>query len=101
MTMRLDYKEKRNFTRMKVECIVDYILHGETEAQQAAGHNLSAGGVRFETEQEIATGTLLEIVISPQQKLTPPLEASAEVVRVEPSADGKYIISCRFHQLKS
>ncbi len=101
MTMRLDYKEKRNFTRMDVECIVDYKLQGTTEMQQAAGHNLSAGGVRFETDQEIVMGTVLEIVISPQQKLTPPLEATAEVVRVESSADGKCIVSCQFHQLKS
>ncbi len=101
MTMRLDYKEKRNFTRMEVECVVDYKLQGATEMQQAAGHNLSAGGVRFETEKEIAMETLLEIVISPQQKLTPPLEAVAEVVRVERSANDKYIISCQFHQLKN
>ncbi|HHS84092.1 MAG TPA: PilZ domain-containing protein [Gammaproteobacteria bacterium] len=101
MTMRLDYKEKRNFTRMDVECVVDYKVPGATEMQQAAGHDLSAGGVRFETEQEIAVGTLLEIVISPQQQLTPPLEATAEVVRVDSSTDGKCFVSCQFHQLKS
>ncbi len=101
MTMRLDYNEKRDFTRMEVECVVDYTLSGESEVRQAAGHNLSAGGVCFETEQEVAAGTLLEISISPQQKLTPPLEATAEVVRVEPSADGRCIVSCRFQQIKS
>jgi len=101
MTMRMDYSEKRDFVRMGVECVVDYKLHGATEVQQAAGHNLSAGGVCFEAEQELPVGTLLEIVISPQQKLTPPLEASAEVVRAEPSANSKYMVSCQFQQLRN
>ncbi len=101
MTMRFEYSEKRDFTRMDVECVVNYRRSGESEMRQAVGHNLSAGGVQFETEEEIAVGAQLEIVISPQKNLTPPLEATAEVVRVEPSADGRCIISCRFQQIKS
>ncbi len=100
MSMRLDYNEKRSFNRMQVDCVVQYRLSDGGEMRQAKGQNLSGGGVQFETGEEIAVGTPLEIVISPEQKLTPPLEAEAEVVRVAPSADGGYIVSCRFRQVK-
>ena len=100
MSMRLDYSEKRSFNRMQVDCVVEYRLPGADRMAQARGQNLSAGGVQFETGEEISVGTPLEIVISPEQKLTPPLEAVAEVVRVVPSGDGGYIVSCRFQQMK-
>ena len=100
MSMRLDYSEKRSFNRMQVDCVVEYRLPGGENMRQARGQNLSAGGVQFATEEEIAVGTPVEIVISPEQKLTPPLEAMAEVVRVIPSSEGGYIVSCRFQQMK-
>ncbi len=100
MTMRLDYSEKRDFTRMEVEFMLDFRLPGAEEMQQATGRDLSGGGVRFETPREMEPGTRLEIVISPQQKLTPPLEATAEVVRVEPAGEGCWMVSCRFLEIK-
>ncbi len=101
MTKRLDYSEKRDFVRMHVKCTVDYRVAEEGESRLAEGHNLSAGGVQFETDQMLPEGTQLEITISPEQKLTPPLEATAEVVRAEPSPDGRHLISCRFQKVKS
>ncbi len=100
MSMRLDYNEKRRFNRMQVDCVVEYRLPDGGEMRQAKGQNLSAGGVQFEAEREIALGTQLEIIISPEQKLTPPLEAVAEVVRVSPSPNGGYIVSCCFQQMR-
>ncbi|HHH45363.1 MAG TPA: pilus assembly protein PilZ [Gammaproteobacteria bacterium] len=89
--MNLDqrgYEEKRGFIRVPVDCEV-VLQHADSGRRfQAAGRNLSACGVLFHTDERLEPGDRLEMHIEASQALISVLDASIEVVRVEPAADG-------------
>jgi len=82
--MSRDYDEKRDFFRMAADCPLT-LKHDGTAYE---GHciNLSAGGIFFRTEQTLPVGSDVEIHISPDKSVVPPLNAIVEVIRGEPSA---------------
>ena len=85
---RRSYEEKRNFIRVPVECEVALESARNGEHFSAAGKDLSAGGVLFHTEQLLEPGEQLELHIEARQALFSVLDATIEVVRVEPLPDG-------------
>lgn len=82
----LDYAEKRDFPRMCIDCAARYRVEGSDCAGNAIARDLSGGGLRLRVENELFTGSRLNVEIRPGKNITPPLYAVAEVVRCE--ADG-------------
>ena len=85
---RRSYDEKRDFIRVPVECEVGLESAFSGKRFSAAGKDLSAGGVLFHTDELLAPGDRLEIHIESDQALLSVLDATIEVVRVEPLGDG-------------
>jgi hypothetical protein len=93
-TTRSEYSEKRDFIRLAVDCDVYYQTEGGQE-HCGQGRDLSAGGVMFEVEEEFPVGTKLHVRIHPRNNLTPPLETTVEVLRMESTGPGKFLAGCQ------
>ena len=83
------YDEKRGFIRMPVDCEISLEDKASGKRFQASARNLSASGVSFRTDQPLQPGDRLEMHIEAHQALLSVLDASIEVLRVEPSDDGR------------
>jgi hypothetical protein len=91
-SMSLDqrsYEEKRSYIRVPVECDVNLEDGASGKQFVARGKNLSASGVLFYTDEQLQPGDCLEMHIEAHQALLSVLNASIEVVRVEPGDDGR------------
>ena len=87
------YDEKRDFMRVPVVCELALETQPDGRRFSATGQNLSAGGVLFHTDEPLRTGDQLEMHIDSGQPLFPDLDATIEVVRVEPLGDaGQYAV---------
>jgi hypothetical protein len=80
------YEEKRKYHRMTLDCALSYVAKGETQPTAGQCKNLSTSGILFVVERAIAVGSRLQINITPERTVVPPLNAAVEVVRVEPGA---------------
>ena len=86
---RRSYEEKRDFVRIPVECEISLARADGGGSFVAAGRNLSAGGVAFDTDELLQPGDRLEMHIEARQTLHSVLDASIEVLRVETGRDGR------------
>lgn len=87
------FAEKRDFIRMTVDCSMSYRAIGAGDNRTGRCINLSAKGVLFSAPETLPLGTELKIKIEPQVKISPPLSATAEVVRVEKAGAGDYRVA--------
>jgi hypothetical protein len=83
--MPIQFEEKRDFIRMAANHEMQFREVDNGQPQQATCVNLSASGIMFTTEQSIATGTQLEVSITPQYSVVSPFRAVIEVVRSQPN----------------
>ena len=86
---RRGYDEKRGFIRMPLDCDISLEDPASGRRFQATARNLSASGVAFHTDQALQPGDRLEMHIEAHQALLSVLDASIEVLRIEPSEDGR------------
>lgn len=84
----LEYDEKRNFIRMEADCRVAYRPAGGDTFSEGRCVNISGSGVLFSAAEPFEVGQALEIMVTPENKITPPLRAYIEVLRCEPSERG-------------
>ena len=78
------YAEKRNFIRMRVDTIVSFIRAGKSERHEGRCRNLSGAGMLLESDKKLTLGERLIVTVPAEGPNFTPLDASAEVVRVEP-----------------
>lgn len=78
----VDHSEKRDFLRMPIDCLLTFRQQGKQQEYSGSVVNLSSKGILFTSENEFRQGDKLEIVVTPSNSLTPPMEASATVSRV-------------------
>jgi hypothetical protein len=98
--MSRDYDEKRDFFRMAADCPLTYKTPGNGVGHSGRCINLSAGGVLFSADEAINAGTQIEINITPDKTVVPPLNAVIEVIRNEPSSQqGMFDHACRIIKL--
>jgi hypothetical protein len=95
----MDYSEKRGFIRIKTESKIEYRVMGSKETYYGECINLSAGGVLFTSEYNVAPGTLMEISIKPEHALVSPLDATIKVVRSQSTTNGIYAIAGQIKDL--
>ncbi len=80
----IDYKEKRDFYRMTMDCTAEYKVNGSGKTSEAIVKDLSSGGLLLWVKQEIKPGSQISIELKPVKDITPPMNARAEVVRCDP-----------------
>ena len=94
-----DYSEKRDFHRMAIDCGFSFSERGEQQSYDGHVINLSSKGVLFTSEQSFKPGTGLEIVLTPSNSLTPPMEASVTVIRVTDN-ESIYELACEIEEIR-
>jgi len=92
--MLVTNNDNRVFARMDVESDVRFKINGNNELRQGELTNLSAQGLAFETDQDLAQDTELFLEVNSGGGVVPPLMANAKVLRCAKSAVGKFQIAC-------
>jgi hypothetical protein len=95
-----DYREKRDFPRMDIDCPARIEISGEA-AGGAIVKNLSGGGMLLWLEVPTQLGATLRIEIVPQNDLTPSMCAEVEVLRCSPidAAPGSFAVACTISRI--
>jgi c-di-GMP-binding flagellar brake protein YcgR len=101
MFSKKQYKAQnsRRFKRMRADYLVKYQVPGTNESFLSNIKDLSAGGVKFWTDQPLIEGSLLKTsFLVPPLELT--VEALARVVRVRQSHENTiYYVAVRFIEI--
>ena len=85
--MALDYSEKRNFFRMHMDCDMEYTVNGSGNKLCGTLDTLSGDGISFFAKEAVADGTEIKVSIAPENGITPPLNATIQVLRCEADGD--------------
>lgn len=80
-------QERRRSLRVTVRGNVEYCEAGQAAYRHGQLNNLSTDGILFQTDEAFDVGTVLAVHLSPANTLTPPLDATVEVVRVDTAED--------------
>lgn len=99
MLFRGDFSEKRNFFRMDVGCPMQFRRQDDPTMLTGTVRDLSASGLGFVCQQELSEGAMIEVIISPEKAIVPPLQAMAEVVRVSAQGGDSYEIGVRIVEI--
>ncbi|MDJ0779272.1 MAG: PilZ domain-containing protein [Gammaproteobacteria bacterium] len=89
----IDYAEKRDFLRMPIDCELRFGKAGEDSSLQGNVINLSSKGILFTSQERFSEGTMLDIVLTPSNSETPPMNARVVVSRVTDN-DVLFEIAC-------
>ena len=77
----LTHDERRDYSRMDVDCGITYKLAGSNDVKTGRCVTLSGAGLSFIAGQSFAPGLAMEISIIPTNNLTPSMTAYIQVVR--------------------
>lgn len=99
MLFRGDYEEKRDFTRMGVECPATFSIDGEGTTYRAVATDLSATGLQLNSATALAEGVVVMVEMRPEQAIVPPLQAKAEVVRCLENGSGGYQLGLKILEM--
>lgn len=83
-------QEKRNFTRMRINTLVTFMIEGKTDSHEAKCKNISGAGMLLETDQSLELGTKIRLTVPSEQSTSHNLNVLAEVVRAKTLANGKF-----------
>ncbi len=95
----IDYAEKRDFLRMPIDCELNFCESGGSKQYQGNVINLSSKGILFTSSEKFEPGASLEIVLTPSNSITPPMEATVTVSRVVDN-DVMFEIACEIDEIK-
>ena len=96
----IDYAEKRDFLRMPIDCGLNFSEKDSTRQYQGKVVNLSSKGILFTSHEEFSPGTILEIVLTPSNSDTPPMQATVVVAQVS-SNEVLFEVACEMKEIKS
>lgn len=93
------YQDQRDFHRMAInaEAMVIYADNDEMHKVKAICRDLSATGLSLEVEKPIAVGEPIEVLIEGVN--VKPLDAKAEILRVDESDNGRVLLGCKITSL--
>ena len=95
----IDYAEKRDFLRMPIDCELTFTVEGNETLHQGNVINLSHKGILFTCADSFDAGIRLNIVLTPSNSITPPMEATVVVVR-DIAYDPVHEIACEIADIK-
>jgi len=96
----IDYAEKRDFLRMPIDCELSFSVEGSTKQHQGNVINLSSKGILFTSTEKFDPGTMLQIVLTPSNSTTAPMEAEVVVARVS-SNEVLFEVACEIREFKN
>jgi hypothetical protein len=96
----IDYAEKRDFLRMPIDCELSFSEAGSTKLYQGNVINLSSKGILFTSNEKFDEGSTLDIILTPSNSMTPPMQAEVIVTRVS-SNEVLFEIACEIKEIKS
>jgi hypothetical protein len=76
-----NFSEKRDFLRMAIDCQLSFAKKGETQSLEGHVVNLSSKGILFTATDKYEVGEQLDIVLTPANSPSAPLEARVEIIR--------------------
>ncbi len=84
---------------MAIDC--DFSFRNRGDKQRFGGQviNLSSKGILFSSSQNFEIGSTLDIILTPSNSLTPPMEASVIVTRVVENQP-VYELACEIQEIK-
>ena len=91
------YTEKRDFLRMPIDCELHIVQPGDDKRYRGYVINLSNKGILFTSSMVFVEGAVLEIILTPGNSETPPMQASAVVTRVSDN-DINFEIACEIKE---
>lgn len=96
----VDSSDKRDFRRMTLDCRVVFRIAGESQKHDGSLINLSATGLRLSTNVLLKEGDVIEVHVKPENDITPPLDALAEIVRVDTDeVSGRTELGCKITKI--
>lgn len=96
----IEYAEKRDFLRMPIDCALSFSQSGSDRQLSGKVINLSSRGILFASRVNFAVGTHLDIVLTPSNSETPPMEAHVVVARAT-AGEVYYDIACKIVEIRS
>ncbi len=94
----VDSSDQRDYRRMPIECEISFRVGGSHEAYSAQARNISSKGMLFRTEHRLQVGDSLVVNVTPAQTIVEPLNARAEVIRIDSLAEGGYEVACKIRE---
>ena len=76
-----NFSEKRDFLRMAIDCQLSFSKKGETQSYEGHVVNLSSKGILFNATDKYEVGDQLDIVLTPANSPSAPMEARVEIIR--------------------
>ncbi len=96
----LDSGESRDFIRMNTACDVSYKFPDSNQAFAGKSINISGSGILFTAAQFIDAGIALEVKVTPEKSLTPPMVAYVEVIRSKEIKPNEFEIAAEIKGIK-
>ncbi len=94
-----NYAEKRNFLRMTIDCALSFSRKDGNQSFEGNVVNLSSKGILFTSSEKFEEGTSLDIVLTPSNSLTSPMESSVVVSRVIDN-ESVYEVACEIEEIR-
>jgi len=85
--------------RMAIDCLLSFSRRGEQQSFEGHVVNLSSKGILFTAIDQFEKGDQLELVLTPTNSSTTPMEASVVVSRVTFN-DEVYELACEITEMK-
>lgn len=95
----IDYAEKRDFLRMPIDCELSFSQSGDKSRYSGNVINLSHKGILFTSTHKFGEGTALDILLTPSNSDTPPMQAQVVVSRVTHNNE-VFEIACEIEDIK-
>lgn len=96
----IDYDEKRNFMRMTMNCDLSFKPADSDQQHQGRCTSLSHTGISFIADHSLEVGNSLQISVTPENAITPPMTAFIEIVRCSKRQEGDYEIAGSIKSIK-
>ena len=99
------HEDKRSFRRVSLDALATITTSGEAQPQPVLVKDLSAGGALLWADAPMREGSELELTVSPENPITPPMTARLRVVRCSQrenatEAEGKaYALACEMAEV--
>jgi PilZ domain len=91
--------EKRDLLRLPLDCKLTYSVAGSSKEFEGDLINLSSKGILFTSSVKLALGTTLEIVLTPSNSTTPPMQVTVVVDRIT-GDDVLSEVACKIQEIK-
>lgn len=84
---------------MTLDSSLEYYVYNDEKTYQGKVKNLSATGIMFTASHSIPLGIQLQIKLTPENDITPPMEAGVRVTRCDKRRDGHYHVAGEMSQI--